>query len=95
MMAMLSTGQLPDLRAALTEAGIDPNLEGSALQEALQEAIALRRSSCTWTKVHTGWLVTLHHPERRIFFGASLEEALAWCLVRLMTREREAQVFPH
>jgi hypothetical protein len=43
------------LRAVLTSAGIDPALEGEDLQEAVHRAIALRRYSCTWTKVYVGW----------------------------------------
>jgi hypothetical protein len=57
-----------DLRAVLIRAGIDP----------------LHRRSCTWTEVHAGWVVTLRFPERRRFFGTTLEEALTWCLAWVM-----------
>jgi hypothetical protein len=73
-----------DLRAVLIRAGIDPLLEGEALQEAVHRAIALHRRSCTWTEVHAGWVVTLRFPERRRFFGTTLEEALTWCLAWVM-----------
>ena len=76
-----------DLAAVLTRAGINPVLEGTDLQEALHRAISLHRSSCTWTKVHAGWVVTLQFPEPRRFFGWTLEEALAWCLASVMARE--------
>jgi hypothetical protein len=55
-----------------------------ALQEAVHRAIALHRRSCTWTEVHAGWVVTLRFPERRRFFGTTLEEALTWCLAWVM-----------
>ncbi len=76
-----------DLARVLAWAGIDPELEGEDLQEALHRAIALRRYSCTWTKLHTGWVVTLQFPEQRRFFGETLEDALAWCLAWVMDRE--------
>ena len=76
-----------DLEAVLTRAGIDPVLEGTDLQEALHRAISLHRSSCAWTKVHVGWVVTLQFPEPRRFFGRTLEEALAWGLASVMNRE--------
>src|SRR5919107_3385806 len=76
-----------ELRRVLTRAGIDPSLEGPDLQVALHRAIALHRYSCSWTKVHVGWVVTLEFPEQRRFFGQTLEEALAWCLARVMAGE--------
>ena len=76
-MTTLSTARFPDLVAALTEAGIDPTVEGQALQEALHRAIALRYGCCSWQPIHTGWVVTLHYPESCAFFGLSLEDALA------------------
>ena len=42
-MTTLSTMRPPEPMALLTEAGIDPNLTGPALQEALHRAIALHR----------------------------------------------------
>jgi hypothetical protein len=32
-------------------------------------------------------VVTLHSPEEQEFYGRTLEEALAWCLVWLMAPE--------
>ena len=77
----------PALAAVMTRAGISAELEGPDLQEALHQAIALRRCSCTWTKVQAGWVVTLQFPEPRRFFGLTLEEALAWCLAWVMDQE--------
>lgn len=71
----------------MVRAGIDPGLESAAVQEALHCAISLRRSSCTWTTVHTGWVVTLQFPEQHRFFGETLEDALAWCLAWVMDQE--------
>ncbi len=73
--------------SVITHAGIDPRHEAEDLQEALQRAIALHRYSCTWTKVHAGWVVSLPFPEPRRFFGTTLEEALAWCLAWVRARE--------
>jgi hypothetical protein len=67
--------------------GVDPTLDGRALQDALRRAIAIRRGSCSWTVDHAGWVVTLHSPEDQEFYGRTLEEALAWCLVWLMAPE--------
>jgi hypothetical protein len=77
----------PDLAGAVAQAGVNPTLEGRALQDALRRAIATRRGSCSWTIDHTGWVVTLHSPEEQDFYGKTLEEALAWCLVWLMFPE--------
>ena len=40
-----------------------------------------------WDVDHAGWRVELLAPEREAFFGRTLEEALAWCLVWLMVEE--------
>jgi predicted RNase H-like HicB family nuclease len=94
-MSLLTGTWSATFKAVLTRAGIDPALEGEDLQEALHQAIALRRYSCTWTKLHTGWVVTLQFPEPHHFFGQTLEEALAWCLEWIMaetgreTRDQE------
>jgi hypothetical protein len=72
------------LASVITHAGIDPALEGADLQEALHRAIAMHRCSCTWTKIHAGWVVAVQFPEPRRFFGMTLEEALAWCLTWIM-----------
>jgi hypothetical protein len=75
------------LASVMTHAGINPMHEAEDLQEALQRAIALHRYSCTWTQVPAGWVVALSFPERRRFFGTTLEEALAWCLAWVQARE--------
>ena len=85
-----STTRPPELMAALTEGGIIPTLEGPALQEPLHRAIVLRRGCCTWKPIHTGWVVSLHYPESRTFFGVSLDDALAWCLLWVIVRQRGA-----
>ena len=77
----------PDLAGAVAQAGVDPTLDGRALQDALRRAIATRRGYCSWTVDHAGWVVTLHSPEEQDFYGPTLEEALAWCLVWLMAPE--------
>jgi hypothetical protein len=77
----------PDLAGAVAQAGVDPTLEGRALQDALRRAIAIRRGYCDWTVDHAGWVVTLLSPEEETFSGRTLEEALAWCLVWLMAPE--------
>ncbi len=77
----------PDLAGAVAQAGVDPTLDGRALQDALRGAIATRRGYCSWTVDHAGWVVTLHSPEVQDFSGKTLEEALAWCLVWLMAPE--------
>jgi hypothetical protein len=77
----------PDLAATVAQAGVDPTLEGRELQDALRKAIATRRGYCDWTVDHAGWAVTLLSPEEQTFFGRTLEEALAWCLVWQMAPE--------
>jgi hypothetical protein len=80
-------GLAADLTGAIAQAGVDPLLEGRALQDALRRAIATRRGYCSWTVDHAGWVVTLHSPEDQDFYGKTLEEALAWCLIWLMAPE--------
>jgi hypothetical protein len=46
-----------------------------------------RRGSCSWTIDHAGWVVTVHAPDEQTFFGTTLEEALAGCLVWLKCPE--------
>ena len=75
------------LRSVMTHAGINPRHEAVDLQEALYRAIVMYRYSCTWTKVHAGWVVSISFPEPRRFFGTTLEEALAWCLAWVRARE--------
>jgi hypothetical protein len=75
----------------VAHAGIEPTLKGRALQDALRRAIAARRGYCSWDVGrplgHAGWVVTLSSPERQEFYGKTLEEAPAWCLVWLMAPE--------
>jgi hypothetical protein len=75
-----------DLAGTVAYAGIAPTLEGRALQDALRAAIATRGGYCWWDVDHAGWVVTLDSP-REQFYGRTLEEALAWCLVWLMAPE--------
>ena len=74
---------------AVAQAGVNRALEGRALQDALRSAIAIRRGSCSWDLNHAGckWVVTLHCPEEQVFYGKTLEEALARCMVWLMAIE--------
>jgi hypothetical protein len=76
-----------DLASTVAHAGVDPTIEGPALQDALRESIATRRYSCSWDVDHASWVVTLHSPEEQDVSGKTLEEALARCLVWLMTPE--------
>jgi hypothetical protein len=76
-----------DLAGTVAHAGVDPTLNSRALQDALRVAVATRRGSCWWDVDHASWVVTLHSPEEPEFYGRSLEEALAWCLVWLMVPE--------
>jgi hypothetical protein len=50
--------------------------------------IATRGGSCWWDVDLAGctWVVTLCSPEEQNFYGRTLEEALAWCLVWLMAK---------
>ena len=77
--------------STVAHAGVDSTLEGRALQDALRAAIASRHGSCWWDVDHAGWVVTLSSPEERTFYGKTLEEALAWCLVSLMAPEPAAR----
>jgi hypothetical protein len=61
-------------------AGVDPTLEGRALQDALRRTIGTGRGYCSWDVDHASWVVTLHSPEDpedQDVSGKSLEEALA------------------
>ena len=77
----------PDLAGAVAQAGVDPTLDGRALQDALRAAIATRRGYCSWTVDHAGWVVTLHSPDEQDFSGKTLAEGLAWCPAWLMAPE--------
>ena len=46
----------PDLAGAIARAGVDPTLDGRALQDALRRAIAVRRGYCSWDVDHAGWV---------------------------------------
>ena len=50
-------------------------------------SIATRRGSCRWDVDDAGWVVNLTSLEEQSFYGRTLEEALAWCLVWLMAPE--------
>jgi hypothetical protein len=76
-----------DLVGTVAYAGVDPTVEGRALQGALRAAIAHRRGACWWTVDPAGWVETPEAPDRQAFSGRTLEEALAWCLVWLMAPE--------
>jgi hypothetical protein len=71
----------------MTHTGMDPLHEAADPQQALHRAIAIHRYSCTWTKVHAGWVVSIPFPEPRRFYGTTLEDALAWCLHWISARE--------
>jgi hypothetical protein len=67
-----------DLAGTIAYAGVDPNLEGRALQDALRAAIATRGGYCWWDVDHAGWVVKLSSPEEQTFSGRTLEEGLTW-----------------
>jgi hypothetical protein len=79
-----------DLAGTVAHAGVDPTLEGRALQDALLRVIGARQGYCWWDVGrplgHAGWVVTLGTP-REEFYDRTLEEALAWGLVWLMAPE--------
>jgi hypothetical protein len=54
-----------DLAGAVAQAGVDPTLQGRALQDALRRAIASRRGSCSWDVDHAGWVVALSRAAMR------------------------------
>jgi hypothetical protein len=71
----------------VARAGVDLTLALRPLQDELRRAIATRRGYCDGTVDHAGWVVVLMSPDEQMFFGKTLEEALAWCLVWLMAPE--------
>jgi hypothetical protein len=77
----------PDRAGTIGEVGIDPTLEGRALQNALIGAIAESRGYVRWTVDHAGWVVTLMISEEQTYYGRTLSDGLAWCLVWLMFSE--------
>ena len=46
--------------------------------------ITTRLGYCSWNVDHAGWVVTLHSPDEQDFYGQTLEEGRAWCLMWLM-----------
>ena len=82
-----------EFAGTVAHAGVDPTLDGRVLQDALRAAIATRGGYCWWDVDHAGWVVTLDAPERHEFYGKTLEEALARCLVRLMAPELGVRPF--
>ena len=83
----------PDLAGTVAYAGVDPTLEGRALQDALLREIAARRGYCWWTVDHAGWVVTLDSPEEQTVSGKTIEKGLTWGLVWLMAPELRLGVF--
>jgi hypothetical protein len=77
----------PDLAGTVAQAGFDPSPDGRALQDALRAAIATRRDYCSRTVNHASWVATFYSPEEQDFYGTTVGEALAWCLVWLMAPE--------
>ena len=76
-----------DLAAAVAGAGVDPTAEPRPLRDALKAAIADRGGYVAWDVDHAGWVVELLALDRERFYGRTLDEALAWCLVWLMVDE--------
>ena len=66
----------------VAHAGVDPTLEGRALQEALRAAIATHRGCGSWHVDYAGWVVVLHSPVEQDFYRKIQEEGVAWCLGR-------------
>lgn len=76
-----------DLAAAVARAGVDPTAAQRARQDALKAAIADRGGYVAWDVDAAGWRVDLLSPDREVFRGGTLDEALAWCRVWLMVEE--------
>lgn len=64
---MLDPGCTPigEFAGAVAPAGVDPTLEGRALQDALRRGIANRRGYCSWDVDHATWVVSRHSPEEQ------------------------------
>jgi hypothetical protein len=75
------------LAAAVARAGVNPTADRRTVQDALRRAIAGRGGYVDWDYDEDGWVVFLLAPEREEFRGATVQEALAWCLVWLMVGE--------
>jgi hypothetical protein len=76
-----------DFAGSVAYAGVDPALEGRALQDALRAATATRGGSCWWDVEHAGGVVTLLSPGRSRPSAAARRRA-AWRLLWLMVPER-------
>ena len=68
----------PDLAGAVAQAGVDPTLQGRALQVALRRAIATRRRYCSWGVDHALDLAVLRRQLRWItnYLHGGLEHGL-------------------
>ncbi len=47
----------------------------------------MQRGDCSWSVDCASWVVTLRSPDEQDFYGKTLEEGPAWCLVWLMAPE--------
>ena len=81
----------PDLAAAVARAGVDSTLPERLLEDALCAAVTERRGyrGDWWVGDDGPWHVELLWPVREAFGGATLAQALGWCLVALMGRAGE------
>ncbi len=84
---MNAKGLPADLAAAIARAGVNPTAEPCTLQDALKAAIADCRGYVAWDVDELGSRADPLRSDRESFRGGALEEALAWCLVRLMADE--------
>ena len=80
-----------DLASAIARAGVDPSLPRAPLRTALREAIGERGGYFAMDEDERGWVVCLLRPEEQEFRSVEPEQALAWCLVCLMTGPRQTQ----
>jgi hypothetical protein len=74
---------LQDIVVTLGDVCFDRTRVPGAPRDMLRSAIAERGGYCDWTVDYTGWVVTLHLPEERIFSGSTLEDGLLSCLAWL------------
>lgn len=74
----------PELVALLEQGGIDLSPERRTVHEALLSAITGRYHAGAWSGDASGWVVEVQIPQQHIFFGQTLEEALAWCLAWML-----------
>lgn len=54
-----------DLADTIAPAGVDPELQGRALQDAIRSAIADRRGFCSWNADHADWGSCITRTKRR------------------------------